>query len=500
MIRRAAGNGESATEPAWSVEIRRLMVAVSDFQFPAGRSTPLIKLCAPGADYGWRELEKTATPRLLAEVSSKAKRSLKRDLRRNLEKITRPCLELERKSFGLAMRAIGLPAGKPDAKAVEKMFLREKPSHRLVSLFTKFPVLARLWCELIWQWREHVMEVLLRLATDRLAISRAFFRGLPVSAIADARFGLSDRHNSGRTVVRLQFKAGSVIYKPRSGAGESEWFSLLRWMTQQGFRPKLRAARVLSRRSYCWMEYIAPASCRDEPGVRRFFERMGGIIAAAYLLKAVDCHRENVIAAGEDPFLVDVDALWHVSSVTKTQSPADILYRTGFFPNSKRLSLQSRSSVLGGAATGAHLARINGRRVAAADYANEIIRGFSRAWSCTLGTASRRAAFLRRLRHIRSQRRRWIYRATERYASIIGASVQPLSLRSEAERNALIKSHCLRSSASESVIQAEFRALRQLNIPYFIRRTGQAMPPDKGPLPMELPRAVWEALCSVKGL
>ena len=71
------------------------------------------------------------------------------------------------------------------------------------------------------------------------------------------------------------------------------------------------------------------------------------MIAAAYLLKAVDCHRDNLIASGEDPVLVDADALWHVSPATKAQTPLDLLYRTGFFPNSNPRSLQSRSSVLG---------------------------------------------------------------------------------------------------------------------------------------------------------
>src|SRR5207302_9333772 len=138
-------------------------------------------------------------------------------------------------------------------------------------------------------------------------------------------------------------------------------------------QPKLRAARVLRRKGYCWMECVGSASCKDEASARRFYQRMGGMIAAAYLLKAVDCHRENVIAAGECPVLVDVDALWHVSAVTKTQSPADVLYRTGFFPNSKRLSLQSRRSVLGRTTTGNHLARIAANALEAARYTYQII-------------------------------------------------------------------------------------------------------------------------------
>lgn len=187
-------------------------------------------------------------------------------------------------------------------------------------MFKRFPVLADLWFLLISQWRCHVIEVVSRFAADRRGLSRAFFSSRPLRKIADLRCGLSDSHNNGRTVARLQCEAGSIIYKPRSGAGESEWFSLLGWMNRHSFQPGLRAARVLRRKGYCWMECIEPASCKDEEAVRRFYQRMGGMIAAAYLLKAVDCHRENVIAAGEYPLLVDVDALWHVSPLTKLRA------------------------------------------------------------------------------------------------------------------------------------------------------------------------------------
>ena len=374
------------------------------------------------------------------------------------------------------------------------MFLGNRPSDRLFSLFKQFSVLARLWCQLISQWRTHNAEVLARFATDRFALSRAFFRGEPVRTIADLRCGLSDSHNNGRTVVQLQFEAGSIIYKPRSGTGEWEWFSLLNWMNNRSFQPKLRAARVLRRKGYCWMEYIAPAFCENEAAARRFYERMGGTIAAAFLLKAVDCHRDNVIASGEQPVLVDVDALWHVSHLTKTQSPRAVLYRTGFFPNSNRHSLQSRSSVLGRTTTGKHLARIGDKPMEAARYQREIVRGFTKAWHCILGTPRRRVAFLRRLRRIRSQERRWIYWATAKYAAIRQASIQPAALRGGLERHRLIARLCGRETVTSAVLRAEISALECLDIPYFTRRTQEQLSPDKNKALRDLVDAIRDVL------
>lgn len=494
IVRDAADSGEFSAQARWATDIRRLLDALPDFEFQPTRATPLEKLCAAGARYGWRALETNIPVDSLANLSAKAKASVRRNLQRDLEWITRPCFDLEWTSFGLAMASLGLSTGRPDPKSIERMFLRERPSHRLFSLFKKFPVLARLWCQSIRQWRVLVKEVLLRFDQDQRSLSRTFFSGRPVSPIVDAHFGLSHRHHSGRTVARLQFEGGSIIYKPRSGAGEAEWFSLLGWINQRGFQPKLRAARVLPRKGYCWMEYAAPASLKSEAAARRFYERMGGIIAAAHLLKAVDCHRDNLIASGEHPVLVDVDALWHVSPLTRNQSSADLLYRTGFFPNANPRSLQSRSSVLGPGTAGKHVPRLAGRPLRPAQYKREIAHGFARAWRCILGTRKAREAFARQRGCIRSTKRRWIFWATENYAAIRDASIQPAALRSGRERENLIRLRCARENVAAGLVDAEVRALKQLDIPYFVSRTNQSLPPDQSSVPEELMKALCATL------
>jgi lantibiotic modifying enzyme len=474
--------------------MRLILDALTDSEFGPARTSPLVKLCEAGARYGWQSLETAANPQLLANVSSKARTSLVRDLRHSLEELTRPCLELQRTSFGLAMNSLGVLPGPADPKLADRMFLGGNPGHRLLALFKEFPVLARLWCQVICQWREHVTEVLSRFMFDRLSLSRVFFNCRPIAGIVDLRCGLSDRHNSGRTVAHVQFEAGSIIYKPRSGAGEWEWSSLLDWMNRHSFQPRLRAARVLRCKGYCWMEHIEAASCKSEAAARRFYQRMGGMIAAAHLLKAVDCHRDNLIASGEDPVLVDVDALWHVSMVTKTQTPADVLYRTGFFPDSNRRGLQSRSSVLGPGTTGNHRARIAGQPLNPAQYQREIVTGFTKAWRCILGTRKRRARFSKRLQRVRSRERRWISWATEKYAAIRRASIEPAALRSGAERELLIARLCSHNRTISAPIDAEIQPLTQLDIPYFVRKSNDRMPADEGSAPLELTTAIRHAL------
>ena len=459
--------------PRWANELREMLNALGELEFSSRRSSPLQKVCEVGSQYGLRILQRTVSSEVLSLLCPKAERRLKDNLQRILARATRPCFALELNAFRCAFEAVYLEKN-ITLELIERRFLGKRPYDRLISLFKNFPVLAKLWSLLISQWRDQVAELLLRFSADRVALSRTFFAARPVDKIVDIRSGLSDPHNEGRAVMLLTCKAGSIIYKPRRGHGEREWSSFIRYLNARSLRPKLRAARILCRDGYCWMEEIRFAPCKNHAAAHRFYERLGSLIAAAYLLKAVDCHRDNVIASGEYPVLLDAEALWHVSRKTQIQSPLDALYETGFFPTyNRRSSWQYRSSVLGKTTTGQHIPRIGAKPLSAARYKREIVNGFSRAWHCILGTPEKSAAFVRWVRHLRAVERRWLYWPTANYDRIRRASIQPTALRSGTERDILIARSCARSAVPPRVIHAEIDALKRLDIPYFTRKIEQ---------------------------
>ena len=47
----------------------------------------------------------------------------------------------------------------------------------------------------------------------------------------------------------------------------------------------------------------------------RFYERQGGYLALLYVLEATDFHYENVLASGEHPLLIDLEALFHPRNI-----------------------------------------------------------------------------------------------------------------------------------------------------------------------------------------
>src|SRR5262249_12442012 len=69
--------------------------------------------------------------------------------------------------------------------------------------------------------------------------------------------------------------------------------------------------RVLDRRRYGWAEFVQAGPCGSREQVQRFYRRQGAYLALLYVLAATDFHYENVIAAGEHPVLVDLEALFH---------------------------------------------------------------------------------------------------------------------------------------------------------------------------------------------
>jgi lantibiotic modifying enzyme len=478
--------------PRWASDLREMLNGLPELKFSPQQASPLEKLCEAGSEYGLRALEKTVSSDLLSLLRPKAKRRIKDGLRRILARVTRPCFVLELNAFRCACKAVYSQKVSSTPELIENKYLGERPYDRLISLFKKFPVLAELWSQLIWQWCDSVLELLARVEADKQGVSRVFFRGQPVGKIIDLRAGLSDPHNKGRTVMRVQFQAGSIIYKPRCGHGEQEWFSLVGYLNAASLRPKLIAARVLRRDGYCWIQEVKFAPCKDQAAARRFYKRLGAMMAAAYLLKAVDCHRDNIIASGEHPVLVDAETLWHIAGEKKTKSLLDPLFGTGFLPTSgRRSSYQYRSSVLGRTVPGKQTPHIAARPISAERYENEIVSGFRRAWRCLLGTAGRRAAFARHLQRLLRRERRRIYWSTGNYDAIRRASIQPTALRSGVDRNVLIARLCARSAVPHAVIREEINALKRLDIPYFILRATAGSPvPEDNATPAEIIEAL----------
>jgi type 2 lantibiotic biosynthesis protein LanM len=179
-------------------------------------------------------------------------------------------------------------------------------------LLKEYPVLARHVWLCINQWVDSTCEFLERLSTDAEKISKTFCVDGQLGVLEQVQVGAGDRHRNGHSVTIASFSSGAkLVYKLRSLDIEEHFQRLLEWLNERGNHPPFKTLRILNRGAYGWVEFIDAKGCSSEEEVQRFFERQGGYLALLYSLEATDFHFENLIASGEHPVLVDLEALFH---------------------------------------------------------------------------------------------------------------------------------------------------------------------------------------------
>ncbi len=181
-----------------------------------------------------------------------------------------------------------------------------------LALLEEYPVLARQLVISIDHWVNFGLEFLEHLTADWELILTAFAPGRDPGPLAEVRGGTGDSHRGGRSVQIAKFSSGlELVYKPRALTVDVHFQELLAWLNERGDHPPFRTLGILDRGNHGWTEFIAVRSCGSREEVRRFYMRQGAYLALLYTLEATDFHFENLIAAGEHPMLLDLEALFH---------------------------------------------------------------------------------------------------------------------------------------------------------------------------------------------
>ncbi|AUY52565.1 type 2 lantipeptide synthetase LanM [Streptomyces sp. CB01881] len=224
--------------------------------------------------------------------------------------------------LGHARRA-GTLTGQDGRERFDAFLCEVAAGPALGAVLHRHPVLARLLAERCTRTVAAATELLERLHADREQLTAALLDGEP-GRLTRVRFGLGDPHAAGRSVAVLEFDGGQrLVYKPRPLGLHARWNELLAWFG--GRQPQLaaRAVRLLPRAGYGWAEYVAPRPCRSQAEVGRFYERLGAQLALLHVVNAVDIHAENLIAARDQPVVVDVETLFHPCWAPVTDGGAD---------------------------------------------------------------------------------------------------------------------------------------------------------------------------------
>ncbi|WP_350280560.1 type 2 lanthipeptide synthetase LanM family protein [Kribbella sp. HUAS MG21] len=386
-------------------------------------------------------------------------------------------------------------------------------THRLVGgselaeFLAAYPVLARVLGESCRQGVEGHLELLARLAEDRESLVTGLLDGRDPGALTAIEPG-GDAHRGGRCTAILTFADGRrVVYKPRPLELHEHFNAFVDWLNARTALG-IRTVRLLPRDGYGWLEYVVQEPCADLAAVRRFYHRQGALLALLYVLDGTDMHFENLIAAGDQPVLVDVETLFHPSHVPATALGEDpayrslvrSVYRTALLPllvsgeygvaDVSGLGGDNDSaapmSVVDWADAGLdsmHLVRRPGQTHGAAnrpvlgdqlmeprDHEIAVLAGFRTAYQAI---ARRRDEFLGPdglLAQCASDQIRFVPRSTHLYTSLLDESTHPDALRDAAGRSQLLDLLWDADESLHAIVPFELADLWAGDVPLFTAR------------------------------
>jgi type 2 lantibiotic biosynthesis protein LanM len=176
----------------------------------------------------------------------------------------------------------------------------------------RHPLLTQQLTEQARAWVGGGLRFASHAAADARALAERFGGGRDLGPIIQLAPGLGDAHCGGQAVAVVGFAGGTrLVYKPRSLAIDVEVQRLLADLGRKGEQPCFRLLGVLDRGDHGWMELVEQGDCPDQAAAGRYYRRVGGLLAVTWLLQGTDLHAENLIAAGEHPVLVDLEAFLH---------------------------------------------------------------------------------------------------------------------------------------------------------------------------------------------
>ena len=298
-------------------------------------------------------------------------------------------------------------------------------------LANTYPVLAEKLLLLLETHRKNCIAFLESFEKDISELAAAFALPEERIVIASLTGNLSDAHNEGKSVLKLELCAGkSIFYKPRSMAVDCAWNAFADQLMRNGFPTRLHTPVVLDRQTYGYAEEITARSRLDDAGIREYYRNAGGLCCVVSLLGGSDFHHENIIAQGAVPVLIDVETImtpkpapmYGLAEVNKSEGASTHVGRTLMLQQWVGNSIVSSRDIGGFTSEQDDMQNIpvapDGSRKGAEYFAREFSAGFADAYDFFL---KHRQRILREkwLDVFAPCRFRYVFRRTALYYSLI---------------------------------------------------------------------------------
>jgi type 2 lantibiotic biosynthesis protein LanM len=382
-----------------------------------------------------------------------------------------------------------------------------------LSIAREYPVLFRSLHIITMNWVDSSLELLERLSKDWDLIQASLAAGAEPGSLTSIAAGAGDTHRRGRTVTILEFSTGfKLVYKPHSQSVDVHFGEFLEWVNQAGFETPFRILKIIDRGCYGWSEFVAHQPCSNRGEVERFYQRLGGYLAAFYVTRARDMHFANLLAAGEFSVPVDLETLFHDPVVAETDDPAinafhlsvmgvlllpqriygsetyEGLDMSGFGAKSGQHFPVGRASSWEGAGTDemrlvrnktaplevvGNRPKLEGQDVAAGEYVEAFVTGFQWVYRLIEERRDELQATGGMLDRFGEDEVRFVARSTAAYVVLLRTCEHPDLLRNAIDRDQVLDGLWLGAAQQAHLtrlIPAELRDLQNGDVPVFTSR------------------------------
>jgi lantibiotic modifying enzyme len=436
----------------------------------------LDEILMPAVRFAIAQLRRITPPAAEKVLTKSAWNDLNRDLFARLALALTPTLRLQQTAAKAVTRSL----------PVDHNGRRRRARHGNITLLEtiiEFPDLLETAAQLISAWIDAQRELFARLLQDKADLCSSFLHAREPFRIAHVRPRLSDPHDGGRTATMVEFIGDRrVIYKPRRPDREKLWFEALRWLNRNGIRVSFRAPKMLSRPDYVWMEFLQTKGCKSFAAVRLFYFRWGAQAALAQILGAMDLHRDNWLAIGSQPILVDAELIGDAETTSSREKRGSnhrqflpALLQTGLLPlvSGDRAGFYRGIAPLDGAilkdAPPKCWPRYGRTSQEPSTYVSDLLRGFE-AVVGIFATPGLARKFFREviLRAPWNKEGRVLLRASAVYGRLLRESFEARNMICAGERWRRLVGECCASAVNRRVGLAEARALLRSDIPKFM--------------------------------
>ncbi len=198
-----------------------------------------------------------------------------------------------------------------DEKSLYQSFIQLfKKTDNLLTLFKKYPELERRVILTINQSIDFFNEFIEQFKSDLKEIESTIVTHKIINITSLKLTG--DQHHNGKCVIMLQVQTDvrlqDLIYKPACLSIDIAFNNLLAFFNTE-FLTHFKLLKIIDKQQYGWREFISHQSADTSADVHSFYRELGELLAILTFINGYDFHRENIIAHGHHPVLLDLECL-----------------------------------------------------------------------------------------------------------------------------------------------------------------------------------------------